>query len=121
MRMPPTPDVLGKLAATLMMAGRLNEAITALKEEVRMSPSSSVAHFTLGQVYLQQKEYEQAGASYKAAIQIEPDLARAYYGLARVHSRLGNRAEVSQIVTPDAGVSPRASTQMRTTRGGRSA
>ncbi len=32
---PKAPDVLGKLAATLMMSGKLDEAIAALQEELR--------------------------------------------------------------------------------------
>jgi len=74
-----------------MLSGKLDEAIVALQEELRMSPGSSNAHFTLGQIYLQQKKYPQARARYEAAIKHKPDLARAYYGLARVHSLLGNR------------------------------
>ena len=87
---PRMPDALSKMANALNMLGKQEEAIAALKIAIQTSPGRGYPHFLLGQTYLQQKDYQKDRESYEKAIQFQPDEAKAYYGLAQVHTRLGN-------------------------------
>ena len=90
---PRIPRILSKMANILMMLGKNEEAIAALTKETQLSPGNSFAYFLLGQAFLQQKEYQKAGENYEKAIKIKPNYVTAYYGLARVQTRLGNHEQ----------------------------
>ena len=90
---PQLREVRANIGRALIMSGRHAEAIEPLAEETRRWPASDLAHFLLGQVYLQQKEYEKARASYEAALKIEPRYANAHYGLVTACAKLGDREQ----------------------------
>jgi tetratricopeptide (TPR) repeat protein len=90
---PELGEVRVNMARAYIMSGRHGEAIAPLTEETRRRPNSDLAHFLLGQVYLQQTEYEKAKASYEAALKIQPRYANAHYGLVTVCTKLGQREE----------------------------
>ena len=90
---PELGEVRTNIARAFIMSGRHNEAIAPLTEETRRWPNSDLAHFLLGQVYLQQKEYGKARASYEAALKIQSRYANAHYGLVTVCAKLGDREE----------------------------
>ncbi|MCP4263231.1 MAG: tetratricopeptide repeat protein [Planctomycetes bacterium] len=90
---PRMPKVLSKMANIFMILGKNEEAIAALTKEIQFWPTNSYAYLLLGQAFLQQKEYQKAGESYAKAIKIKPNYAKAYYGLARIQSQLGNHAQ----------------------------
>lgn len=87
------PKVVDKMANVLIMMGKTGEAIDVLTRETQYSPTNSYAFFLLGQAYFQQEEYVKAGVNYQKAIKLKPNYIDAYYGLARVHVRLGNREQ----------------------------
>ncbi len=110
---PAMPGVHFRLARGLMASGKTEDAIAALGKDLEISPRSNESHYLLGQAYLQLKEYEQAKASYRAALsggalsggaisggalsgggaEIQPSHTNACYGLAMVCGRLGQREE----------------------------
>ncbi|UCG59585.1 MAG: tetratricopeptide repeat protein [Phycisphaerales bacterium] len=90
---PQLPGAHSKIGHALMMLGRQDEAIKALQEETQISPSSGLAYFLLGQAYLQQRQYQKAKENYEVAIKIDPEHVNAYYGLATVCAKVGDRDE----------------------------
>ena len=78
------------------VAGGAFRISEALEKEIQISPNSDFAYFLLGQTYLQQKEYEKAKKNYEAAIKIKPEYTNAYYGLASVCAKLGNRDKAKE-------------------------
>ena len=85
---PDAPGVRNNIAKALMDSGKYAEAITELEEEIKLSPSSVVAHFQLAEVYLQQKEFDKAKKYYEETIKLEPNHSHAYHGLITVCARL---------------------------------
>ena len=46
----------------------------------------------LGSIYFRQKNYKQAEAAYKNALEIDPDFANSHYGLARAYLQQNKQA-----------------------------
>jgi Flp pilus assembly protein TadD len=88
------------LGAALSGSGKYKEALTVLKALTAAYPDSSKAHFTLGNLYAAQEQYQEAADSYGRALQLTPDddVAR----LARIKSLLAiTQDEESLPVTAD--------------------
>jgi tetratricopeptide (TPR) repeat protein len=92
---PKMPGVRSGIARALMALGNASDAVKELEEEVKISPRSGFSFFLLGQQYLEQKNYEKARKNYEAAIAVEPNNTRAYYGLYTVYTRL-NQPQLAQ-------------------------
>jgi tetratricopeptide (TPR) repeat protein len=60
-----------------------------LKENVEMSPNDANSHYKLGLVYEFKKNYEDALVSYKAAVSLKEDHAKALNALGRVFMKTG--------------------------------
>ena len=86
---PVSPSVYNNLALTNYYAGRLQEAETASKRALDLSPESLVDHYILGCVYLAQSKPQAA----LDEMQREPDLAFRLTGLACVYHDLGKKKE----------------------------
>ncbi len=61
-----------------------------------MIPTFADGYYNLGKVYSQIKDYEQALASYKKAIELDPENARYHYNLAIVYGLKGLTKESEQ-------------------------
>ncbi len=90
---PSDPDAPHQLADALMELGRIEEAVTLLEERMRGPAASDRSMVTLGQAYLQLKQYEKAEKMFAWVIRQDPDERAAYYGLARVCARAGRKEE----------------------------
>jgi tetratricopeptide (TPR) repeat protein len=77
---------LAKTAVEALNAGRNGEAVTAFTEIVASAPACSDCYVNLGIAHVNKKEYPQAEAAFKKAIQIKTDHAEAYERLASVYS-----------------------------------
>ncbi len=84
------------LGDALMKQGKIKHAVAVLERNVGAGNSSVAMIVTLGQAYLQLKEYERAKHMFQLAIQADPDHKQAYYGLAKAHARLGEAEESRQ-------------------------
>jgi serine/threonine-protein kinase len=58
-----------------------------------LNPNSANAHLTLGQIYVNTGETEQAIAELKTALEIDPGESQAYYWLGRAYEQRGNDKE----------------------------
>ena len=82
------PGLRSSIAFSLMALGRYTEAMEQLDKNVQIFPESVYSHFLLGQVSLQQKDYDKAKEHYLTAIELDQDYVNAYYGLFTACSRL---------------------------------
>jgi adenylate cyclase len=79
-------------------AQTLAQAVAAAKRALALNDSYPPSHWVLGYVYLLQKQYEQAMAEMERAIDLDPNLADSYAGLAEVLSRVGRSEETVGMV-----------------------
>lgn len=94
LRIDPTmPGVQLRLGRSLLELGQIEEAIAVMEQAVSRSGSG---HYYLAQAYMQSKAYEKARDSYQRAVEIHPDNAQAFYGLALASIRLGQPEKARQ-------------------------
>jgi len=61
-----------------------------LERAIELEPTFPLAHFQLGKLYLQQKDYSKSIAELKRAIELEPDYLQAHFLLATAYRRVGD-------------------------------
>jgi tetratricopeptide (TPR) repeat protein len=71
-----------KLAEALRLQGKFDEAVAALREALRLEPTSAPAHAALGLALIGQRNSTEALAAYQEALRLDPDLIDAHNGLA---------------------------------------
>jgi len=79
------PDLPLDLAIIYLKSGKLEEAVTKLKQAISYQPdekSMLPLYAELGNTYLQLKRYKPAEIVLKEALKIDPDFINAHYGLA---------------------------------------
>jgi tetratricopeptide (TPR) repeat protein len=74
-------------------AGRFDEAEAGLKEVVTQFPDLATAHFNLGYVYRQKKDWKAAEAEYRRVTELEPTKSDSFIALAAVRELDGRGAE----------------------------
>lgn len=93
---PREPGANNFIARALICLGRTEDAVEALKRDIEISPRAPHSHYLLGQRHLQSKRYQQAKQCYQTAIRLQGDFTNAYYGLATVCARLGQKEEAQR-------------------------
>jgi Flp pilus assembly protein TadD len=78
------------MTEALMNTGKAADVIAVLEPLRKTHPASLRAAVTLGQAYLQVKEYEKAKAELLAAVAIAPRSPKAHFALAQAFARLGD-------------------------------
>ena len=74
-----------------MDAGELGEGIEHLNEAARLDPRDTQAHVFLGVAMLRQQQDDRASASFRQALEIDPDCVPALLRLASLLSTSKNR------------------------------
>ena len=69
------------LGNALADVGRLDEAIAACRQAIRLKPDLAEAHYNLGIALQGKGQLDEAIAAYRQAIGIKPDFAKAHYNL----------------------------------------
>lgn len=82
-----------RLAHALFLKGDLEESINVLDAAKIQAP---LALRLRGMANQQLGKFDEAIRDYESALALKPDLAEAYYGLATVHARLGNKAKANE-------------------------
>ena len=100
---PKDPDAIKELAALYYQNGRYDDAARVLRDGRGVAPNDEEIPFLLGQVYFQEaqatpgeeqdKLYSQAGDSFAAAAEIEPEDEQAYLYAGESYDRAGEPAE----------------------------
>ncbi len=67
-------------------AGKSDEAIAKFNEAIAVVPTCHACYYYIGAANAQKQQYADAEAAFKKAIEIKPDFAEAYNGLAGVYN-----------------------------------
>jgi tetratricopeptide (TPR) repeat protein len=86
-------------AADLGKAGKLDEAEAAYKEVIAKAPHIPEAHLNLGYIYRQKKDWANAEASYKKALELRPGYSEANSGLLAVYQGSGQADKVAELAS----------------------
>lgn len=78
------------LAVTQERLGKKEESIASFKKAIAIDPASAEPHFCLGEMYQQEKDYDNAIAKYNEALSINPKFAEAYNNLGVIHASRGD-------------------------------
>ena len=94
-------------AADLGKQGKLDEAEAAYKEVIAKAPTIPEAHVNLGYIYRQKKDWVNAEASYKKALELRPGYSEATSGLIATYQGSGQADKAKELAgtaTGDANV-----------------
>lgn len=69
---------------------QIQQAIAKHTKQIANNPSSAEAHLSLGHLYTQQKQWQQARQAYQDAISLDSELFEAHRHLADIFTKLGN-------------------------------
>lgn len=86
----PDPRLLQQEAETAYAAGRWDSAAGQYETLLKVEPESAVHWFRLGNALVRAQRLEAAESAYSAAVQRDPQLAKAWYNLAVVRLRLAS-------------------------------
>jgi len=86
-----------KNATDLTQAGKYDEAIAAYNELSAKSPSIPEVQYNLGFIYSQKKDWPNAEAAYKKALELKPSYSEANAGLLRVYQESGQAEKVTEL------------------------
>ena len=70
----------------LSRAGKYDESIEAFNKALTVNPKCQDCLYNIGYAYVQKKDLDKAEENYKKAIDLKPDYAEAYNGLANVYN-----------------------------------
>lgn len=84
--------VMNRLSSALIDLGMDQDAVTVLKQTLRLAPDHPTPYNLLGRVYLKRNDFEQAKAAFEESIQINPFNPEVHVGLADACAVLGDRA-----------------------------
>jgi serine/threonine-protein kinase len=83
-------EALAAYANALRSAGRLDEAVAAAREAVRLAPGLWWAQYNLGWALLGQRDWTRSAVAYREAIRLKPDDSIAHRELGRALRGLGD-------------------------------
>ncbi len=89
------PGLANQLADALMYCGKMQEALAVMEQGKRSGTAVAGTHYLLGQILLQLRRYEEARTHLLRAIEENPEDTDAYYVLANVCARLGDRKQAA--------------------------
>jgi cytochrome c-type biogenesis protein CcmH/NrfG len=87
----PQPNYI--LALIARSEGRAEEALPYVRKVLEKDPKDLGANVTLGQVYLQTRQFEEAAAAFRVAVAAEPYNVSGAYNLGVALTRAGRREE----------------------------
>jgi tetratricopeptide (TPR) repeat protein len=83
------------LGDTLMKAGRAADAKEILAKALRLDNDLRIAHFDLGIIEADDKNYAGAVKQFQEAIRVDPERSEAHYRLARIYQQMGRPADAA--------------------------
>ncbi len=76
---------LNQAAIQMLQNGAASNSLIYLNQSIGLDNNSSQTYFIFGAVYEVMKDYSKAEQNLKRAIELNPDYAEAYYGLAKIN------------------------------------
>jgi TPR repeat/Tetratricopeptide repeat len=81
-------QALVQRAAAAQETKELTRALTLLEQAIKLDPTAKAAYNSLGNVYYQQRRYQQALTMYQKALAIDPDYVKARTNLGSTYMQL---------------------------------
>jgi len=86
--------------------GKADEAIAAYQEVLAKNPQVAEAHYNIGYLHSQKKDWAAAEADYKKALEVRPGYTDAMSALARVYQDSGQTAKAAEFLAKAATDNP---------------
>lgn len=83
-------------AMSLSDSGRLDEAIEAFKQSLKLKPEEAQTHYSLGMTYSKAKDYKEAFESFRKAVRYKPEWAEAHFRLGVMSYVLGKKNQSTE-------------------------
>lgn len=80
---PDAPEPLSGLVRLLLVQKKPDQALTRIREVLKVTPSNIVAHGLMAEILMIQGQYPQAIAQFRETIRLSPNLVPAYKNLAK--------------------------------------
>ncbi len=96
--MPQAVEGPNNLACVLRDKGQMEDAVEVLRAAIYANQNSSLLWNSLGTVMMEQTDFEKAALFYQQALEIEPNLARAFHNLGYCKATEGNHAEALEYI-----------------------
>jgi tetratricopeptide (TPR) repeat protein len=93
-------------ANQLSNEGKADEAIAAYQEVLAKNPQIAEAHYNIGYLHSQKKDWAAAEAAYNKALEVRPGYAEAMSALARVYQDSGQPAKAAELLAKAATDNP---------------
>ncbi|MFO0792915.1 MAG: tetratricopeptide repeat protein [Candidatus Brocadiaceae bacterium] len=77
----------------LVQQGKLDDAITILKDTIRKNPYSAEAHAALGMIYNKKELLDDALSELKTALKLKPDIINIYQEMYLIYKKKGMEEE----------------------------
>jgi TolB-like protein/DNA-binding winged helix-turn-helix (wHTH) protein/tetratricopeptide (TPR) repeat protein len=81
----------------LWAAGRLDEAIQAVKRAQELDPKAVANYLTAAAVFIHQRQYDQALAAYRQVLDLNPNEPTAYKAMSRIYAKKGLLVEAEAL------------------------
>ena len=82
-------DLLEKLAQTYFASGDLDQSEKTLQEAIQLAPNRPMAHFHMGAIYQQKKEFDKAIAEYEAEAKMSSKNFKVFFNLGVLYRQSG--------------------------------
>ncbi|HYH85879.1 MAG TPA: tetratricopeptide repeat protein [Pyrinomonadaceae bacterium] len=89
-------ETYGLMGATFLKLNQTKEAVSALRQAVRMNPKHADAFFQLGNAYDKLGQPDEAAKAFTQAVRLNPSDADAYFNLGNEQSKLSRHKEAAQ-------------------------
>ena len=94
---PTAPEAYAAIGQSLFALNRMAESKAALQKALRLDPADGAAHATLGKIYQDGGQDDQAIAEFEAAIRERPDDRDAMYRVFRIYSKKGDTINAARL------------------------
>ena len=104
------PDYQHNLGIALAQQGRFEDAIVAYKKALSFPTYTTpeVAYYNMGEAYIRLRKPQEAEESFRAAIQLEPVMVAAHYGLGLALSQAGRRDDAKAAFRQARDIDPKS-------------
>lgn len=104
------PDYQHNLGIALAQQGRFDDAIAAYQKALSFPTYTTpeVAYYNMGEAYIRLRKPQEAEESFRAAIQLEPVMVAAHYGLGLALSQAGRRDDAKAAFRQARDIDPKS-------------
>ena len=88
--------VVGGLLYIDNLRPNFERALSELMEGMTARPDHYASHYNLGNIYMDQRKFDQARASYQTAIKLRPDFVPSYVNIAFAYNEMGQKEKAEQ-------------------------